>query len=46
MAEDTLTVTDGDTTEECTVLETWTHYGNEIAKVQGDALSGFVEVPA
>jgi hypothetical protein len=46
MADNTLTVTDGDTTEDCTVLETWTHYGTEVAKVQGDTLSGFVEVPA
>jgi hypothetical protein len=48
MAEqgDTLTVTDGDTTEDCTVLETYTYYGDEVAEVEGNTLSGFVEVPA
>jgi len=43
-ANDTLTVTDGDTTEDCTVLETYTYYGDEVAKVEGDTLAGFVEV--
>lgn len=42
-ANDTLTVTDGDTTEDCTVLETYTYYGVEVAEVEGDTLSGFVE---
>lgn len=48
MAEqgDTLTVTDGTVTEDCTVLETYTHRGNEFAHVGGDRLMGFVEVPA
>lgn len=42
-ANDTLTVTDGDTTEDCTVLETYTYYGDEVAEVEGNTLSGFVE---
>jgi hypothetical protein len=45
-ANDTLSVTDGDVTEDCTVLETYEHYGNEIAHVEGETLSGYVEVPA
>lgn len=46
MASETLTVTDGETTENCTVLETYSHYGVEIAEVEGETISGFVEVPA
>jgi len=42
--QDTLTVTDGDTTEECRVLDTYTYRGTEVAEVEGDTLSGFVEV--
>lgn len=45
MAEQ-LRVTDGDTTEDCTVLETYSHYGHEIAEVEGDTISGFVEFEA
>jgi hypothetical protein len=45
MVDDTITVTNGDTTEECSVLDTYTYYGTEVAKVEGDTLSGFVEVP-
>lgn len=45
-ANDTLTVTDGETTEDCTVMETYTYYGDEVAKVEGENLAGFVEVPA
>jgi len=44
-ANDTLTVTDGDTTEECTVLETYTYYGDEVAEVEGETLVGFVVAP-
>lgn len=44
MVEDTITVTNGDTTEQCDVIETYSHYGNEIAEVEGDTLDGFVEV--
>lgn len=42
-ANDTLTVTNGDVTEDCTVLETYTYYGDEVAKVEGETLAGFVE---
>jgi hypothetical protein len=45
-ANDTLTVTDGETTEDCTVLETYTYYGDVVVKVEGDELNGFVEVDA
>jgi hypothetical protein len=43
-ANDTLTVTNESTTEQCTVLETYTYYGDKVAEVEGDTLSGFVEV--
>lgn len=43
MAE-SLRVTDGDTTEDCTVLETYTHYGVEVAEVEGETIDGFVGV--
>lgn len=46
MADGTLTVTDGDTTEVCSVVETYEHRGDTFAEVQGDSLSGFVEVGA
>lgn len=42
MASETLRVTDGDTTEDCTVLETYTYRGTEVAEVEGNTISGFV----
>lgn len=41
---DTLSVTDGTVSEDCTVLETYSHRGDQFAKVGGDRLMGFVEV--
>ena len=45
MADDTLTVTDGVRTEQCTVVDQYEHRGDTFAKVEGDTLNGFVEVP-
>jgi len=42
--EDTITVTNGDTTEECTIEDTFTHGHSKVHKVNGDTLFGFVEV--
>jgi hypothetical protein len=41
---ETITVTDGTTEEQCEIIETVTHRGDEFAKVEGDELSGFVGV--
>lgn len=38
-------VTDGDTTEACTVEETVTHSGRTFVRVEGDHLEGWVEQP-
>ena len=46
MVDDTITVTNGDTTETCSVVETYTYYGATVAQVEGDTLAGFVEVEA
>jgi hypothetical protein len=43
---ETIPVTDGTTTEHCEITETYTHRGDEFAKVEGNELSGFVEVGA
>jgi len=42
MVSQTVEVTDGGTVEECDVQETWTYYGDTVAKVEGDTISGFV----
>jgi hypothetical protein len=39
-----ITVTDGDVTEVCDIQETYTYYGDTVAKVDGDTISGFVVV--
>jgi hypothetical protein len=44
MERDTLVVSDGDRTEVVTVEETFSHNGT-YARVEGDTISGFVEVP-
>lgn len=44
MERDTLVVSDGDRREVCTVEETFSHNGT-YARVEGDTISGFVEVP-
>jgi len=41
---DQLTVTDGNTTEQCDVTDTYEYYGTEVAKVSGDTINGFVVV--
>lgn len=45
MERDHLVASSGDTTEVVDVLDSWTHRGGTYAKVEGDHLSGFVEVP-
>ena len=42
----TVEVADGDTVETCDVLETYTYYGDTVAQVEGDTISGFVEIEA
>lgn len=42
--DETLAVTNGDVTEDCTVLETYSYYGDEVAEVEGETISGFVTV--
>lgn len=37
-------VNDGSTVEECEVTETYTHRGDTFAHVEGDTISGIVEV--
>lgn len=44
MVDDTIAVTNGDTTEQCDVIETYSHYGTDVAEVEGTELSGFVEL--
>ena len=39
-----ITVTNGDTVETCHVEDTYTYYGDVVAKVKGDTISGFVVV--
>jgi hypothetical protein len=45
MERNTLVVTDGDRREAATVEETETYYGDTLARVEGETLSGWVEVP-
>ena len=44
MVANSLTVTDGDTVETCDVVETYTYYGDTVAQVEGEDISGFVEL--
>lgn len=39
-----ITVTNGDVTEVCDVQETYTYYGDTVAKVDGDTINGFVQI--
>jgi hypothetical protein len=39
-----ITVTDGDVTEVCDIQETYTYYGDTVAKVDGDTINGFVQI--
>jgi len=41
---ETVTVTDGDTVETCDVQDTYIYYGDTVAKVEGDTISGFVVI--
>jgi len=41
---ETVTVRDGDTVETCDVQDTWTYYGDTVAQVEGDTISGFVVI--
>ncbi len=41
---ETVTIRDGDTVETCDVQETWTYYGDVVAQVEGDTISGFVVI--
>jgi len=41
---ETVEVTDGDTVETCDVQDTWSYYGDTVAKVDGDTISGFVVI--
>lgn len=44
---ETITIRDtvDGTVEECDIIETYSHSGVEFAKVVGDTISGFVELP-
>jgi hypothetical protein len=41
---ETVTIRDGDTVETCDVKETYSYYGDTVAKVSGDTISGFVVI--
>jgi hypothetical protein len=41
---ETVTVADGDTVEQCDVEDTYSYYGDVVAKVSGDTISGFVVI--
>jgi len=41
---ETVEVRDGDTVETCDVQDTWTYYGDTVAQVEGDTISGFVVI--
>lgn len=41
---ETIDVTDGDVTESAEITETYDHRGDTFAKVEGEQLSGYVQV--